>query len=49
MKRIDMFNQMDIDYPIIVQSESFTESILCDFETSIEVPFQWGGEVEVKK
>jgi len=44
-----VFNQVDIDYPVIIQSESFTESILSDFETAIEVPFQWSGEVEVKE
>jgi hypothetical protein len=43
-----MFDQVDIDYPVIVQPESFTKSVLSDFETSIEVPFQWGSEVEIK-
>ena len=44
-----MFNQVDIDYPVIIQSESFTKSILSDFETAIEVPFQGSSEVEVQE
>jgi len=44
-----MLDQVDIDNPVIVQPQSFAKSVLRDFETSIEISFQWSSEVEVKK
>jgi len=44
-----MFDQVDIDNPIVVQTKPFTKSVQRDFKTSVEVSFQWSGKVEIKE
>jgi hypothetical protein len=35
---IEVFVQMGFDDAVVVDTESFTESILCDLESAIDIP-----------
>jgi hypothetical protein len=46
---VDMFGEVNIDNPVIVETETFAEGVLRNFKSSVKVAFQGGGEVEIEE
>lgn len=40
MQRVDVLDQVDIDYAVVVEAQAFTDGILGDFEPAIQVALE---------
>src|SRR6266516_4368705 len=46
MQRVDVLYQVDIDYAVVVEAQAFTDGILGDFESTIQVALERRFKVE---
>ena len=40
MQRVDVLDQVDIDHPVVVEAQAFTDGILGNFEPAIQVALE---------
>jgi hypothetical protein len=48
MEWVDMFNQVNVYDPVVVDAQALTEGVLRNFKTAVQVSFKRCGEVEVQ-
>src|SRR5215470_19735558 len=46
MQWVNVLDQMDIDHPVVVEAQAFTNSILGDFEPAIKVALERGLKIK---
>jgi len=44
-----MLAEVNVYHSIIIETETFTEGVLCDFETPVEIAFQRCCEIEIEE